>query len=260
MEKVEFQQNVRSAQIVIEAPQDSEYDYQIPMLTFNEPEGLLPVSECYEGEARRLYYDVTGAGSLAAMMVRGTFDCPLIEKLVHDLVRTLECAGRYLLDSRRVKLDPAMIYYKDGSFRFCYIPFGEPDFGSDLENLAAFITENADGSDVSAAKMAARLYKAALEENVDIESLERAICGDADEVQDQDEDELDFEEYRMPWEDEEEPIADEKDFKEEFPLWSEVIEEPERRSLIKQRKRGRRKKGTASSWGDWSAFIAENGS
>ena len=44
---------------------------------------------------------------------------------------------------------------------------------------------------------------------------------------------------------------------EEFPLWSELIEEPEKKRI--KLKKSRHRKSRESSWGDWSAFKAENG-
>ena len=261
MERVVYQRNVESAHLIMEAPEEDGLQYQFPMLLFNNPEGFLPVSECFAGEIRRLYYNVTGGCSLEAMMTRGHFDDELIRMLMTDLVTALESAGAYMLDGGRISLLPAYIYFQEGHFRFCYIPFQEPDFEHGFAGLAAFIAEHVDDQDEEGLQTAGMWYKTALEHNADIETIRNTLNGTNPgkdiESFDKEEQELDLsdseeDEYGFVFE-EQEMIREDT---EEFPLWSELIEEPEKKRRVL--KRGRHRKSRESPWGDWSAFKAEN--
>ena len=262
MERVVFQRNVESAHLIMEAPEEDGLQYQFPMLLFNNPDGLLPVSECFAGEIRRLYYNVTGGCSLEAMMARGRFDNELIRILMTDLVTALESAGAYMLDGGRISLLPSYIYYQDGHFRFCYIPFQEPDFEHGFADLTAFIAEHVDDQDGEALQTAGMWYKIGLEQEADIEIIRNTLSGAApgQDIESFDEEEQDFDisvsdedEYGFVFEEQEMLRED----TEEFPLWSELIEEPEKKK--KRKKKDRRSRSRESSWGDWSAFKAENG-
>ena len=260
MENVLLQHNIRSARLVMEAPA-GDGDYQIPMLLYNEPEGLLAVSECYEGTERRLYYDVTGACPLSAMMMRGTFDHSLIISLIKSLNQALKSAGDYMLDGTHISLQPEFIYYKDEAFLFCYNPFAEADFDRELEELAVYMTEHVKSDDPAAAAAAARLYRIALDRHVDIETLGKAVEEPRDEKTE--EDPFDDPEFCVQPPEEEEPVSGTYESgPEKYPLWSELIEESDKRSGArrkKREKRGRRGGKEPSVWGDWSAFRAENG-
>lgn len=262
MERVVFQRNVESAHLIMEAPEEDGLQYQFPMLLYNHPEGFLPVSECFAGEIRRLYYNVTGGCSLEAMMARGHFDDELIRLLMTDLVTALESAGAYMLDGGRISLSPPYIYFQDDHFRFCYIPFQEPDFEHGFADLTAFIAEHVDDQDEEALQTAGMWYKIGLEREADIEIIRNTLNGTSsgqeiaspiEETQDLDLAVSDEDEYGFVFEEQEMLRED----TEEFPLWSELIEEPEKKRI--KLKKSRHRKSRESSWGDWSAFKAENG-
>lgn len=261
MERAVFQRNVESAHLIMEAPEEDGLQYQFPMLLFNHPEGFLPVSECFAGEIRRLYYNVTGGCSLEAMMARGHFDSELIRMLMTDLVTALESAGAYMLDGGRLSLSPPYIYFQEEHFRFCYIPFQDPDFEHAFADLTAYIAEHTDDQDEEALRTAGIWYKIGLEQNADIGIIRNTLNGadsekagelPEEEEQDFDISDPDEDEYGFVFEEQEMLRED----TEEFPLWSELIEEPEKKRRWPKKSRNRRSR--ESSWGDWSAFKAEN--
>ena len=269
MENIVYRKDVSRAQIVMDEPEGSAGSWELDMLLFNEPDRLLPVSECCEGEIRRCYYDVTGASALSAVMIRGRFDTEMIRTLMSDLCAALEQTADYLLDGGRLLLDPEYIYYRKEHCQFCYRPFAPSDFDREFEKLASFISEHTGAEDPGAVRMAGRLYRLALEKSADLTSIREAmheleedssceICrDDEDDVCGPEEPGNQFDDepalsagsgFEGGWT--EEDLGDIDQLFAGGPPQFTVVE-PEK-------KKRRRKKQAASVWGDWSQFNLEN--
>lgn len=177
MEKMISKRGVAQAQLVMEAPEDYAGGYQFSILSYNRPEGFLPVSECSEDMTRRFYYDVTGCSCLEDMMIRGRMDAAMVAQLIEALWLALSQTEEYLLDGGKICLDPAYIYYRNDRFYFCYIPFKESDFDWEFQQLAAFIAGHTDPADERAADMANRLEEMSRAYAVDLDKL-KALTGE----------------------------------------------------------------------------------
>ena len=272
MENMMVQNNISRAQLVMETPEGAASSWQLSMLLFNEPDGLLPVSECFEGETRRCYYDVTGASPLSAIMIRSSFDCAMITDLIEDLCGALGQVDEYLLDGGKLLLEPDYIFYKREHCSFCYRPFAESDFDRQFARLAEFITERVDTEDSEAFRLAGRLYHLALEKNADAVTLREALETDSGDPEIPEQAGGTQPEETHPdggFDPSEEPIApsgwteeDLADIDELFPPGPRqfTVYEPEKPDGRKKAgKRGRRKKRkNTSAWGDWSQFNREN--
>ena len=77
----------------------------------------------------------------------------------------------------RISLSPPYIYFQDEHFRFCYIPFQEPDFEHSFAELTAFIVEHADDQDEETLRTAGMWYKIGLEKDADIEIIRNTLNG-----------------------------------------------------------------------------------
>ena len=144
------------------------------------------------------------------MIIRGRMDAELIAQLLCDLCMTLDQAYEYLLDGGRIGLDPSYIYYRQGSFCFCYLPFEEPAFDWEIRRLAEFISDCADPEDRLAVSMADRLYEAASTFGIDRQKLQEIA-------------EMRVEDEELPAEQDPEPLVTEGEMTEEdFDLpWDE---------------------------------------
>ena len=167
---------VSRAQLVMEAPAGFDDGYQMAMLSYNDPDGFLPVSECFEGETRRFYYDVTGSNPLSTLMIHGRFDKKMISRLMEALCNALEASNVYLLDDNKVNLDPGYIYVKGEQYLFCYVPFDEQNFEDSFKELTMFIVDHTDPRDGDAADLAADLYRIALAGSVDVGAIRTIIA------------------------------------------------------------------------------------
>ncbi len=270
METIVYQKNVSRAQLIMDEPPGSSGSWELDMLLFNEPENLLPVSECCEGEVRRCYYDVTGASALSAVMIRSSFDSAMIRGLMTDLCAALDQTADYLLDGGKLLLDPGYIYYRKEHYRFCYRPFAAADFDGEFEELAAFVSEHVDSGDDEAAGLAGRLYRLALDKSADLASVREVLENLPPELPEDEEtgcsdgggyaeDDLSgfalsehtLSEYTGEWTEEELSDIDRlfcagpRDF---------TIVPPHE----EKRKKKRPQRKAASVWGDWTQFNLDN--
>lgn len=274
MDTIMYRNNLSSAQLVMEMPPQWKETYEMGMLLFNEPEGLLPVSRCSEGDTGYCYYDVTGAAPLSAVMMHSSFTGDMIRRLLQDLCRALDAAGDHLLDGGKISLDPQLIYYGKEGFRFCYVPFAAGGFLHDFAAFASFISDHVGDDDLDAMQLAAGIYRIGLAGSADLAQFRDLLAQEpAQELPGQEParemhgqepaqepswQESTQEKYaqKEPFVIEEEEEAFEEDgfFVRAQSFYDEEPESSPALGFLKGRGRKKRRPDKTSPWGDWSQF------
>lgn len=135
-------------------------DYQYRMLSANNIPGLLPCKVRKINSRTLLYYDITSLRSLQRLYSNREIQGAAQKKILYSLTDTEESIAKFLLDSRRILLQPELIFYsyEKDSYYFVYSPRQEEGSGRALfEFLAAAV----DASDKQAAAVIYQLIEAA---------------------------------------------------------------------------------------------------
>ena len=99
-------------------------EYQYRMLEENRIDGILPFSRRFIDDAVFLYYDVTSKQKLTAVFRERTIGGESLRAFLRQLASAGSALAGYLLDTRRLLLDPEMIYYDltEEKYSFTYYP------------------------------------------------------------------------------------------------------------------------------------------
>ena len=164
-EAVMYERGACRNYMVIPCPgklRSSEYQYR--MLEENRIDGILPFSRRFIDDAVFLYYDVTSKQKLTSVYRERPIGGEALRAFLRQLAAAGSALAGYLLDTRRILLDPEMIYYDltEEKYSFTYYPeLTEKSRPAVFGYLAA----RADPADPEAAGILQRLRDMAEEEN-----------------------------------------------------------------------------------------------
>jgi len=137
-------------------------DYQHHMLTANRIRGLVPCSIRSSDGERELYCDITGLQSLADLYENRRMNRQSLQELLEALLETGEWIGEYLLEMRRLILNPEFIFYDfvRSAYLFVYYPGQQEE--NPYSGLSVFLAEHTE--EEKGAASAAYAFAAASEQ------------------------------------------------------------------------------------------------
>lgn len=135
-------------------------NYRFRMLTRNEIEGLLSVSERMINAEGYLYYDITSKQSINLLFENRAMKKAEIRKLFERIQSTFEDLEKYMLRENGLVLDPEFIYMDmdSGEYYFRYSPFEDCiDTGREL---SSFLIDHVDNDDIDAVETVYKMAEA----------------------------------------------------------------------------------------------------
>lgn len=163
--------NLKSAYQVVEGEEQEQEDYQVAMLRENKIPGLLPMHVRYVDNRSNYYYDISGLQSLKAKYEKEKLRQADIQKLVKDLLLTMEEAKNYMLDGEKILLDPSYIYCEREQYYFTYYPSCNLDIKEEFHKLTEFFVREVDYQDREGVHLAYTLHKSTMEEHYSIQKI-----------------------------------------------------------------------------------------
>lgn len=169
--RAEYKRNVNSAHLILEEKRPYREDYQMRMLKENDITGLLKVKGRGINEYSRYYYDIGGKVSIKAMYEKASINSHDLKLLLEQLAETAKDVYNYMLNTNYLILDPHYIFYDNGTFFFCYFPYGGKTLCKELHHLAEYIVGQVDYEDKESIYIAYEFHKRTMEDNYNIDQL-----------------------------------------------------------------------------------------
>ena len=141
---------------------ESVVGYQQKMLAGHRMEYLIPSRVRAVDGCEYNYYDITSKLTLRQMFGSRLFDMEDIRKLISAIRGACEEVDRYLLDIRRLCLDPDLIFYGYAQGRYCFLYNISTEAEDSLSGIGAFmdyLLERVSPDDNEASDLVYRMYE-----------------------------------------------------------------------------------------------------
>lgn len=183
--KVTYRREIKHNYLIID-PEDLDWNgYESQMMMRNPVEGLLDFKIRPTEEGVRFYYEITSKQPLIRVLQTQKIKADEIRNLMIGIFSTLERMEQYMLQERRILLEPEFLYIDPESFRvgLCLVPGMDRDFAEDFSKLLGQILESVDHQDKKSVVLAYGLYQETRKENYGIADvmnfLSRAYCDES---------------------------------------------------------------------------------
>ena len=135
----EYESGPSSSYLVVTAPKNLNLlNYQIEMISKNQPSGMLPVTYRRKDDDEKLYYNITSKLVLADFLKRKKITKNDYLKILCSITTTLMNCSIYFLSEKSFNIDKNYIYVNPGNLdvQLLYLPFEiQTDICLDLKNF-----------------------------------------------------------------------------------------------------------------------------
>ncbi len=149
--------------------------YTEKMLTEAKPDRLLGLQARALGDKYEYRYEISGQKSLEAILSKREMTGEEIRDLFRSIYRISNELEEYLLDAKRLWLEPGLIFSAKNSWQFCLHPAREEDLFAQLQALSRYILKKADHEDEETAQMAYELFRVCHEDNYSFSQIWEAL-------------------------------------------------------------------------------------
>ncbi len=225
--KTYYKNDLKQAELVLvdQEEADEEEDFQVMMLQENEIPGLLKTNVKYADNLCCYHYDISGKVSLKARHEKEKLRQENMKQIVEQLLGTIKGIQKYMLDGKRILLNPEYIFCEKDRYLFCYYPPNCEEIKDEFHKLTEFFVREVDYRDKEGVYLAYTLHKATMEENYSVERIMEEIVNEKEEAI------VDYQEKQ------ERQAEIQSEVAEKTNLWEPV------KNLLERRKR--------EKWGDW---------
>lgn len=171
--KIAYRREIKHNYLIID-PEGMEWNgYESQMLQKNSVDGLLNFSIRPTEEGVRFYYEITSKQPLTRWLQTRKIKAEEIRILIIGIFSVLERMEGYLLQEKRIILDPEFLYVDPDGFRIglCLVPGLERDFTEDFSRLLEQILESVDHQDKESVALAYGLFQETKKENYGITDI-----------------------------------------------------------------------------------------
>ncbi|MBR6389920.1 MAG: FHA domain-containing protein [Lachnospiraceae bacterium] len=177
--------------VICKTEDDNAVGYQQKMLESQRMEYLLPSKARSIDGNEYNYYDITSKLTLRQMYGSRYLDMDDIRTLFHAIRASCEEVDRYLLDVRRICLDPNLIYYNCSGNRYSFlynISTGVTESLAGIETFMDYLLDRVSPDDNEASDLIYRMYEQYEKCGADVWDavLMAEACYDAEDVCDTD--------------------------------------------------------------------------
>lgn len=152
-----------------------EEDYQIHMLSHNNICSLLKVTGSgRDGQSRYTFYP-GDAVSMEKQYSRQEMKKEDVERFAVQFMEMTDTVKKHLLDPDHILLTPEMVFIKDGTYRFCYLPVQDLEKKKSLSvsfhEITEYFVKKLDYQDTEGILLVYRLHKETLKEHYDLKKI-----------------------------------------------------------------------------------------
>ncbi len=156
-----YKEQHRNYMVICKTEDDAAVDYQQRMLADHKMEYLLPSRKRSVDGKEFNYYDITSRLTLKQMYGSRYLDMDDIRVLFEAVRSACEEVDRYLLDSRRICLDPDLIYYNCSGNRYSFlynVSTGRNDSLDGISEFMDYLLDRVSPDDNAASDLIYRVY------------------------------------------------------------------------------------------------------
>ena len=159
--ELEFRQELGKSYIVADSVIDEEEKYLVSMITENDIPGFIKCRQTYDGNCKKLKYDITNMISVKKEYENGYMEFDELKSLFESVKKIYETGTEYLLDDRYFLIDPEYIFRDLESDRIMmiYIPGKHESNEMRYHKLADFLLQKINKDDNACIQIAYQFYK-----------------------------------------------------------------------------------------------------
>lgn len=173
--KIIYENEWERAAVHVDIEIPYEEDYQMRMLGHNRINSLLKVTgNGRDGQSRYTFYPGDSL-SMEKQYNRQEMKREDIERFTEQFIAMVDTVKAHLLDPDRILLTPELIFVKDGTYRFCYLPARDVERKKSLflsfHEMTEYFVKKLDYQDTEGILLVYRLHKETLKENYDLKKI-----------------------------------------------------------------------------------------
>lgn len=173
--KIIYENEWERAAVHVDIEIPYEEDYQMRMLGHNRINSLLKVTgNGRDGQSRYTFYPEDSM-SMEKQYSRQEMKREDIERFTEQFMAMVDTVKAHLLDPDRILLTPELIFVKDGTYRFCYLPVRDVERKKSLflsfHEMTEYFVKKLDYQDTEGILLVYRLHKETLKENYDLKKI-----------------------------------------------------------------------------------------
>lgn len=170
---IRYIHDINKNYMVVRCESDSQSSFKIKMLQENNIEGLLKAKQKFLDSQESIYYDISSKQSMEVLFEKSHIQLSELKQVIFELEVCIESLNKYLLDFNDIVLNPKMIFIdiRTLKFGFCYFPYYQGDFRTELAEYLNFVITKIDHADFKALNLAYDLQKISRRENYVIKDL-----------------------------------------------------------------------------------------
>lgn len=176
--EIRYQRDLYRVQLCCDTEkEEAAFGYPLQMCLRNTITGLLACQVQGTDDRLTICWDVTSRHSLTQIVGEGQISPVVLQKILQALLQTMEAMARYLLPCEYLVLDPSLVFLtpESGAVGFVCDFEDAQSFRRTLLALGEYVLEHMDHREQKAMHLGYGLYRLAVEESFDKESLRR-LC------------------------------------------------------------------------------------
>ena len=154
--------------------QEKDYDeFQVKMLMNNKIAGILECEIRVIDGCEKFLYEISSRQPISRIYERAKIDYDALISILRGIVRSVESAKEYLLDTRHFILQPDYMYMnaETKKISLCFFPLHEVSPEEAFYKLAEYILDKVDYEEERAVILAYDFYRKVKEDNFNIRSI-----------------------------------------------------------------------------------------
>lgn len=173
--KITYENEWERTAVHVDMEMPYEEDYQMRMLSHNNICSLLKVTGSgRDGQSRYTFYP-GDAVSMEKRYSRQEMKKEDIERFTIQFMEMTDTVKNHLLDPDRILLMPELIFIKDRTYRFCYLPVRDQEkkksLSASFHEMTEYFVKKLDYHDTEGILLVYRLHKETLKENYDLKKI-----------------------------------------------------------------------------------------
>lgn len=164
--------------------QEKDYDeFQVKMLMNNKIAGILECEIRVIDGCEKFLYEISSKQPISRIYERAKIDYDALVSILRGVVRSVESAKEYLLDTRHFILQPDYMYMNPETKKIslCFFPLHEVSPEEAFYKLAEYILDKVDYEEERAVILAYDFYRKVKEDNFNIRSILKQPISDGKE-------------------------------------------------------------------------------
>lgn len=151
--------------------------YEVRMILMNSISGLLPCTIQRIDNQNLFYYEITSRQPISLLFANKKLGRKELHPLLTSMVEVIKTLGSYLLDPGHLLFNPEYIYEDaggDGTY-FCFLPVYKGEAIEGMRDFMEYLLPKIDHQDPEAVRIGYGVYHCVMEENFQLEQMEKEL-------------------------------------------------------------------------------------